>query len=70
MTAMSEVMEKQILKKIGAIGEEVSSLKKDMNRVLQYIEDSRLTNEEKKLLDNALKAHKEGKLLNMDEVFE
>ena len=63
-------MEKQILKKIGAIGEEVSSLKKDMNRVLQYIEDSRLTNEEKKLLDNALKAHKEGKLLNMDEVFE
>lgn len=67
---MSEVMEKQILKKIGVMGEDISSLKKNMNRILEYIEDSRLTEEEKKLLNNALKEHKEGKLLSMEETFE
>ena len=60
---MSEItFQKQVLNRL-------DNVEKTMNHIMEYIEDSKLTNEEKKLLDEALEEHKKGKLLNSKEVF-
>ena len=39
------------------------------NYIMEYIEDSKLTEEEQKLLEEALEDRKQGKLLSSKEVF-
>lgn len=60
---MSEmVFQKQVLNRLERV-------EKSMNQILERMEDSRLTDEEKRLLDEAMKDHKKGRLLSSKEVF-
>jgi len=60
---MSETtFEKQVLNRL-------DNVEKTMSHIMEYIEDSKLTAEEKELLGEALEEHKKGKLLNSKEVF-
>ena len=58
MTAMSEItFEKQIISKLDRV-------EKTMNQILEYIEDTKLTAEERQLLQESYKEEKEGKLIS------
>ena len=60
---MSETtFEKQILNKL-------ASVEKKVNYIMEYIEDSKLSEDDKKALEAALKEEKEGKLLSKKQVF-
>jgi len=60
---MSETtFEKQILSKL-------ASVEKKVDYIMGYIEDTRLSEEDKKSLEAALKEEKEGKLLSKKQVF-
>ena len=60
---MSETtFEKQILSKL-------ASVEKKVNYIMEYIEDTKLSEEDKKALEEALKEEKEGKLLSKKQVF-
>ncbi|MEK6891636.1 MAG: hypothetical protein AABX25_00470 [Nanoarchaeota archaeon] len=55
---MSETaIQRQILNKLDRV-------EKNMNYILEYIEDSRLTDDEKQLLQASYKHEKEGKLIS------
>ena len=55
---MSEItFEKQIISKLDRV-------EKTMNQILEYIEDTKLTAEEKQLLQESYKEEKEGKLIS------
>jgi len=43
-------------------------MEKTMNYIKEYIEDSKLTNEEKELLEESYKREKEGKLVSSKEL--
>jgi hypothetical protein len=47
----------------------LENMERTVNYIKEYIEDSRLTNEEKRLLDDALEERKQGKLLTSKDVF-
>ncbi len=60
---MSETtFEKQILSKL-------ESVEKKVDYIMEYIEDTKLSEEDKKALEEALKEEKEGKLLSKKQVF-
>ena len=60
---MSETaFEKQILNKL-------ASVEKKVDYIMEYIEDTRLSDDDKKALEEALKEEKEGKLLSKKQVF-
>ena len=51
------------------MGREISIIKKEVDYIKEFLEDSRLTEEEKRMIDKAVKAKKEGKLFTSREVF-
>ncbi len=58
MAAMSETtFEKQMMSKLDRV-------EKTMSQILEYIEDSKLTAEERQLLQESYKHEKEGKLIS------
>ena len=60
---MSETtFEKQILSRLDRV-------EKTMGQILEYMEDSKLSKDDKKAIDETLKAEKLGKLESMKEVF-
>ena len=60
---MSETtFEKQILNKL-------ASVEKKVDYIMEYIEDTKLSEDDKKALEETLKEEKEGKLLNKKQVF-
>ena len=60
---MSETtFEKQILNKL-------ASVEKKVDYIMEYIEDTRLSDDDKKALEEAIKEEKEGKLLSKKQVF-
>lgn len=60
---MSETkFEKQILSRLDKV-------EKTMSQILEYMADSKLSEDDKKAIDEALKAEKLGKLKSMKEVF-
>jgi len=61
--AMNETtLERQILSRL-------ASMEKKVNCIMEYIEDSKLSVDDKKALVTALKEEKEGKLLSKKQVF-
>ena len=63
MTTMSETsFQKQLLNKL-------ESVEKKVNYIMGYIEDSKLSEDDKKALKAALKEEREGKLLSKKQVF-
>ena len=54
--------EKQILNKL-------ASVEKKVDYIMEYIEDTKLSEDDKKALEEALKEEKEGKLLSKKQVF-
>ena len=67
---MSEtIFEKQLMGKLENMERNITSLKNEVDYIREHIEDSKLTEEEKKLLDEALEDRKKGKLLSSKEVF-
>jgi len=62
-TTMSETtFEKQILNKL-------ASVEKKVDYIMEYIEDTKLSEDDKKALAEALKEEREGKLLSKKQVF-
>jgi len=60
---MSETtFEKQILNKL-------ASVEKKVDYIMEYIEDTKLSEDDKKALEEALKEEKEGKLLSKKQIF-
>ena len=60
---MSETtFEKQILSKLNRV-------EKTMSQILEYMADSKLSEDDKRAIDETLKAEKLGKLKSMKEVF-
>ncbi len=60
---MSETtFEKQILNKL-------ASVEKKVDYIMEYIEDSKLSEDDKKALAEALKEEREGRLLSKKQVF-
>ena len=60
---MSETtFEKQILNKL-------ASVEKKVDYIMEYIEDTKLSEDDKKALAEALKEEREGKLLSKKQVF-
>ncbi|MEK6983869.1 MAG: hypothetical protein AABX33_04815 [Nanoarchaeota archaeon] len=60
---MSETtFEKQILSRLDRV-------EKTMGQILEYMEDSKLSEDDKRAIDETLKAEKLGKLKSMKEVF-
>ena len=63
MITMSETtFQKQILNKL-------ESMEKRIDYIMEYIEDSKLSEDDKKSLKAALKEEREGKLLSKKQVF-
>ena len=63
MTTMSEItFEKQILNKL-------ASVEKKVDYIMEYVEDTKLSEDDKKALAEALKEEREGKLLSKKQVF-
>ena len=59
---MSEIaFQKQILERLG-------NVEKNIHQILEYIEDSKLTDDEKQLLQQSYKHEKEGKLISGKEL--
>ena len=56
------IFEKQIISKL-------ESMEKNINYIKEHIKDLRLSDDDKKAIDEALKEEKEGKLLSKDQVF-
>ena len=54
--------EKQILNKL-------ASVEKKVDYIMEYIEDTKLSEDDKKALEEALKEEREGKLLSKKQVF-
>jgi phosphoenolpyruvate synthase/pyruvate phosphate dikinase len=63
MTTMDETaFEKQIMNKL-------ASVEKKVDYIMEYIEDTRLSEDDKRALAEALEEEREGKLLNKKQVF-
>ena len=63
MTTMSETaFQKQLLNKL-------ESVEKKVDYIMGYIEDSKLSEDDKKAIKAALKEEREGKLLSKKQVF-
>ena len=59
---MSEIIEKQILLRLEKVEEK-------MDTILEYIEDSKLSEDDREAVREALHEEKEGKLLTKKQVF-
>ena len=53
-------VQREILDTLSGLKEEVNHLKKDMHQVIEYLEDSRLTGEEKVLVQQSIAKMKAG----------
>lgn len=61
-TSMSETtFERQILSKLDRV-------ERTMNQILEYMEDSKLTAEERQLLQESIKQEREGKLISHNDL--
>ena len=69
ITMSETVFQEQVLGKLESMEKNINSLKREVNYIVEYIEDSKLTEEEQKLLKEALEDRKQGKLLSSKEVF-
>ena len=63
------IFQQQVLDKLENIEKNINSLKTEVDNIMEYIEDSKLTEEEQNLLEEALEDKKQGKLLSSKEVF-
>ena len=61
--------QKQILSRLENMEKNITTLKNEVGVIVDYIEDTKLSDEEKKLISEALKEEKEGKLLGKQHVF-
>lgn len=59
---MSEAIDKEILNKL-------EIMEKKVDYIMEYIEDTKLSEDDKLALEEALKEEKEGKLLSKKQVF-
>ena len=61
----------EMSKSIGTrqILDKLNDVQKDMRKILSYMEDAKLTEDDKKALKHALKEEKAGKLLGKKHVF-
>ena len=69
ITMSGTIFQQQVLGKLENIEKNINSLKTEVDYIMEYIEDSKLTDEEQKLLEEALEDRKQGKLLSSKEVF-
>ena len=51
---MTATTQKEILETLTGLKKDMNHLKKDVHHIMEYLEDSRLTEEEKKLLDKSI----------------
>lgn len=61
--------QKQILSKLENMEKNITTLQNEVGVIVDYIEDTKLSDEEKKLITESLKEEKEGKLLSKQHVF-
>ena len=61
-------VEKEMLNTLTDLRQDVNHLKQDMHYILEYLEDTQLTMEEKKLLDESIENEKAGKLTSLKEL--
>ncbi len=68
---MSETtFEKQVLKRLLHLEKGIDTMKQEVNLIKErVVDDSILSEDDKKALDESLKEEKEGKLLSKDQVF-
>ena len=62
--------EKQILERLTHLEKGIDTMKQEVNLIKErVVDDSILSDDDKKALDRALKEEKKGKLLSKDQVF-
>ena len=68
---MSETtFEKQVLKRLSYLEKGINTMKQEVNLIKErVVDDSILSEDDKKALDESLKEEKEGKLLSKDQLF-
>ena len=66
---MAQDFQKQVLGTLEEMKNSIETLKKDVNYLTEYIEDSKLSENDKKALAEALKEERDGKLLSKKQVF-
>ena len=65
------MFEKQIMDKLLNLERGMNSMKQEIDLIKErVVDDSTLSDDDKKALDAALKEHKEGKLFTKDQVFD
>ena len=62
------IFQQQVLGKLENIEKNINSLKTEVDYIMEYIEDSKLTDEEKQLLETSYKHEKEGKLISSNDL--
>jgi hypothetical protein len=69
---MSEtIFEKEVIKKLIDLEKGIDSVRQEVNLIKErVVDDSILSEDDKKALDSALKEEKEGKLLSKEQVFD
>lgn len=58
-------VQKEMLDTLTGLRQDVNHMKQDVHFIMEYLEDTRLTAEEKKLLDESIKNEKAGKLTSL-----
>jgi hypothetical protein len=66
----STIAENKIMDELDLIKSSVDDIRLDVSLIKTYLDDSRLTPEEKADINNTLKAKKKGRLLKAEAVFD
>jgi len=61
--------ERKVLSMLGSMRKDISAVKHEVEYIKKQVSEEYLTEDEEKLLEEALKYEKEGKLLTTEEVF-
>ena len=61
-------VEKEMLNTLTGLRMDINHLKQDMHYIMEYLEDTQLTVEEKKLLDESIQNERAGKLISLKEL--
>ncbi|ODS35272.1 MAG: hypothetical protein A7316_01900 [Candidatus Altiarchaeales archaeon WOR_SM1_86-2] len=61
--------ERKVLSMLGSMRKDISAVKHEVEYIKKQVSEEYLTEDEEKLLEDALKYEKEGKLLTTEEVF-
>ena len=61
-------VEKEMLNTLTGLRMDINHLKQDMHYIMEYLEDTQLTVEEKKLLDESIQNERAGKLTSLKEL--